>query len=186
MNGAPRTPLLGRYDQVGHLQYNGRSTTLFRPAGRALASQLATPQDAQGAGYCFTTAAVTVTARSVRVWPLSHKVLALVAELREKGVHLVIGRAMTIDTRIGGPTTDMGLLMLGTFAEMELVFQRERRASARASREANGKTWGRPREIDRSAVLADLEDGMSVMKVAAKHGIGRATVFRIKAEAKES
>jgi hypothetical protein len=34
-------------------------------------------------------------------------------------------------------------------------------------------------------VLADLEE-MGVMKVAAKHGIGRATVFRIKAEAKES
>lgn len=113
-----------------------------------------------------------------------HKVLALIAELREKGVHLVIGGAMTIDTRVGGPATDMALLMLGTFAEMELIFQRERRASARASREASGKTWGRPREIDRDAVLADLSDGMSVMKVAAKHGIGRATVFRIKGEAK--
>ncbi|TQE26416.1 recombinase family protein [Streptomyces ipomoeae] len=115
-----------------------------------------------------------------------HKVLALVAELREKGVHLVIGGAMTIDTRVGGPATDMALLMLGTFAEMELIFQRERRASARASRESSGKSWGRPREIDRSAVLADLNDGMSVMKVAAKHGIGRATVFRIKGEAKSN
>ncbi|MFH8716232.1 recombinase family protein [Streptomyces zaomyceticus] len=115
-----------------------------------------------------------------------HKVLALIADLRAEGVHLVIGGAMTIDTRVGGPATDMALLMLGTFAEMELIFQRERRASARASREANGKTWGRPREIDRAAVLEDLGSGMSVMKVAAKHGIGRATVFRIKAEAKEA
>lgn len=48
------------------------------------------------------------------------------------------------------------------------------------------KTWGRPREIDRTAILEDLEGGMSVMKVAAKHGIGRATVFRSKVEAKES
>ncbi|WRZ90014.1 recombinase family protein [Streptomyces sp. NBC_01007] len=113
-----------------------------------------------------------------------HKVLALIAELREKGIHLVIGGAMTIDTRVGGPATDMALLMLGTFAEMELIFQRERRASARVSRESSGKSWGRPREIDRAAVLADLNDGMSVMKVAAKHSIGRATVFRIKSESK--
>ncbi|MGK3943171.1 recombinase family protein [Streptomyces caeruleatus] len=115
-----------------------------------------------------------------------HKVLALVAELREKGIHLVIGGALAVDTRNPGPATDMALLMIGTFAEMELIHQRERRASARASREASGKTWGRPREIDRTAVLEDLSDGMSVMKVAAKHGIGRATVFRIKAEAKEA
>ncbi|MFD4529529.1 recombinase family protein [Streptomyces sp. NPDC058470] len=115
-----------------------------------------------------------------------HKVLALVADLREKGIHLVIGGVTTIDTRVGGPATDMALLMLGTFAEMELIHQRERRASARASRESSGKTWGRPREIDRTAVLEDLEAGMRVMKVAAKHGIGRATVFRIKGEAKES
>lgn len=114
-----------------------------------------------------------------------HKVLALLAELRAEGIHLVIGGAMVIDTRVDGPATDMALLMLGTFAEMELIFRRERRASARASREASGKSWGRPGEIDRAGVLADLNDGMSVMKVAAKHGIGRATVFRIKGEAKE-
>ncbi|WP_332435727.1 helix-turn-helix domain-containing protein [Streptomyces sp. P9-A4] len=69
---------------------------------------------------------------------------------------------------------------------MELIFQRERRASARDSREANDKTWSRPGKIDRAAVLEDLDVGLSVMKVAAKHGIGRATVFRIKAEAKEA
>ncbi|MFG3101828.1 recombinase family protein [Streptomyces sp. NPDC048182] len=114
-----------------------------------------------------------------------HKVLALVAEFREEGIHLVNGGAMTIGTRVVGPATEMALLMLGTFAEMELIFQRERRASAPASRETSGKSWGRPREIDRAAVLADLEE-LSVMKVAAKHGIGRATVFRIKAEAKEA
>ncbi|MFE5510051.1 helix-turn-helix domain-containing protein [Streptomyces sp. NPDC056529] len=42
------------------------------------------------------------------------------------------------------------------------------------------------REIDRAAVLEDLDGGMRVMKVAAKHGIGRATVFRIKAEVEEA
>jgi DNA invertase Pin-like site-specific DNA recombinase len=124
---------------------------------------------------------------------LGGKVLAVAAQPVQGGtdidadtqVPVAVARALT-DALLGCPAAVMALLMLGTFAEMELIFQRERRASARDSREANGKTWGRPREIDRAAVLEDLSDGMSVMKVAAKHGIGRATVFRIKGEAKES
>ncbi|MFE6412484.1 hypothetical protein ACFVOR_36750 [Streptomyces sp. NPDC057837] len=37
---APRTLLLGRYDQAGRLQYTGRSTTLSQTAGRTLAHLL--------------------------------------------------------------------------------------------------------------------------------------------------
>ncbi|MFI1794318.1 ATP-dependent DNA ligase [Streptomyces olivaceoviridis] len=40
---ASRTVLLGRYDAAGRLRYVGRSTTLSRAAGRALADQLAPP-----------------------------------------------------------------------------------------------------------------------------------------------
>ena len=47
---APRTLLLllllGRYDPAGRLQYVGRSTTLSRTAGRAVADQLTPPHDA--------------------------------------------------------------------------------------------------------------------------------------------
>ncbi|MEW2397959.1 hypothetical protein [Streptomyces sp. NPDC046862] len=42
---APRT-LLGRHDPSGRLQYVGRSTTLSRAAGRAVADQLARPHGA--------------------------------------------------------------------------------------------------------------------------------------------
>ncbi|MFF3879409.1 hypothetical protein ACFYYV_49930, partial [Streptomyces sp. NPDC001978] len=42
---APRSLLLGRYDPTGRLQYVGRSTTLSRAAGRAVADQLTPPQD---------------------------------------------------------------------------------------------------------------------------------------------
>ncbi|MCK8438537.1 hypothetical protein G3I77_37770 [Streptomyces sp. D2-8] len=42
----PRTLLLGRYDPAGRLQYVGRSTTLSRAAGRAVADQLAPPHGA--------------------------------------------------------------------------------------------------------------------------------------------
>ncbi|MFH9016124.1 ATP-dependent DNA ligase [Streptomyces sp. NPDC017943] len=40
---APRTVLLGRYDQAGRLQYTGRSTTLSPAASRTLAEQLTQP-----------------------------------------------------------------------------------------------------------------------------------------------
>ncbi|WP_241194174.1 ATP-dependent DNA ligase [Streptomyces sp. SID10115] len=43
---APRTLLLGRYDPAGRLQYVGRSTTLSRAAGRAVADHLAPPHGA--------------------------------------------------------------------------------------------------------------------------------------------
>ncbi|MEU1010948.1 hypothetical protein [Streptomyces sp. NPDC005890] len=43
---APRTVLLGRYDTAGRLQYTGRSTTLSRAAGRALADILVPPMGA--------------------------------------------------------------------------------------------------------------------------------------------
>lgn len=36
----PRTPLLGRYDATGRLAYVGRTTTLARAAGVAVASLL--------------------------------------------------------------------------------------------------------------------------------------------------
>jgi hypothetical protein len=37
----PRTPLLGRYDTEGHLQYPGRTTTLPQAAARSVAVLLA-------------------------------------------------------------------------------------------------------------------------------------------------
>ncbi|GAA4340838.1 ATP-dependent DNA ligase [Streptomyces venetus] len=43
---APHTLLLGRYDTAGRLQYIGRSTTLSRATGRAVADQLGPPHGA--------------------------------------------------------------------------------------------------------------------------------------------
>ncbi|WP_449342234.1 hypothetical protein [Streptomyces aurantiogriseus] len=43
---APLTLLLGRCDPAGRLRYIGRSTTLSRAAGRAVADQLAPPRAA--------------------------------------------------------------------------------------------------------------------------------------------
>ncbi|MBC9718996.1 recombinase family protein [Streptomyces sp. TRM66268-LWL] len=113
-----------------------------------------------------------------------HKMLSLAHELIEKGVFLVVlGGPIPFDTRNPGPQTDMAIAMLGFLSEVELIFQRERRASARASREARGGSWGRPVKGDRDAVLADFAAGMSAREVMTKHDISRATAFRIKATA---
>ncbi|MFG2296440.1 recombinase family protein [Streptomyces sp. NPDC048603] len=120
-----------------------------------------------------------------RLGRTAHKMGEVARKLLADGVHLVVlAGALPFDSRTSGTQTQMALATLSFLAEVELIYQRERRASARASRETRGKTWGRPREVDRAAVLADLDAGLSANKTAAKHGIGRATVFRIKAEAR--
>ncbi|WP_343239598.1 hypothetical protein [Streptomyces sp. SID9913] len=51
---APRTLLLGRYDDAGRLRYVGRSTTLPRAAGRAVAALLSpVPEGHPWTGWTF-------------------------------------------------------------------------------------------------------------------------------------
>lgn len=98
----------------------------------------------------------------------------------ELKAHIVAGGALPVDTRNGN--ADLAVTMLAFISEVELIFQRERRASARASRESRGVKWGRPATVDREAVLSDFSDGMTVREVRERHGISRAHAFRIKAE----
>ncbi|MFE3502961.1 recombinase family protein [Kitasatospora sp. NPDC059160] len=116
--------------------------------------------------------------------------------LRERGVHIrALDGPLSFDTRNGDdPQALLVIAMGGAVAQLELKFQRERRASVRASRETRGAEWGRPREVDRPAVLAELArleiEGVTAnaaaREVASTFKIGRATVFRIKAEAKSA
>lgn len=96
--------------------------------------------------------------------------------------HIVAGGALPVDTRNGN--AELAVLLLAFISEVELIFQRERRASARASRESRGVKWGRPATVDREAVLSDFANGLSVRQVRERHGISRAHAFRIKAEGK--
>ncbi|MFF6954686.1 ATP-dependent DNA ligase [Streptomyces iakyrus] len=68
---APRTLLLGRYDTAGRLQYIGRSTTLSRAVGRAVADHLAPPHGAHPwTGWTFSAGWATLrTLDAVLVQP---------------------------------------------------------------------------------------------------------------------
>jgi DNA invertase Pin-like site-specific DNA recombinase len=71
--------------------------------------------------------------------------------------------------------------MLGVFAEFERAMIRERVMSGLARARAEGKRMGRPpvapMVVDK--VRAAREKGLSVRKIAAKYGVGLATVQRI-------
>lgn len=120
-----------------------------------------------------------------RIGRSTHKMLSLTHELISEGVHLaVLGGPIPFDTRNPGPATDMAIAMLAFLSEVELIFQRERRASARASRDARGGTWGRPvkKADDMSAIWEDFRAGATVAQVRGKYGISRATAFRYKSQ----
>lgn len=95
------------------------------------------------------------------------------------GAHIVAGGALPVDTRNGGG--ELAVLLLAFVSEVELIFQRERRASARASKESRGVKWGRPASVDGDAVRESFAEGLTARQVMALHGISRATAFRLKA-----
>lgn len=108
------------------------------------------------------------------------KMVGLFNELHSKGIHVVAGGALPIDTRNG--SAELAVLLLAFISEVELIFQRERRASARASKEARGVSWGRPRVSDYEEVRESFAEGLTVRQVMERHGISRATAFRIKSQ----
>ncbi len=110
--------------------------------------------------------------------------LGIVAQLEAKGVGLVVlsmGKGERLDTR--NPTSKLMLTILAGVAswEREIMLERQREGIAKAK--ADGKYQGRaPTARNQSdAVLALLADGVPATKVAERLGIGRASVYRIKA-----
>jgi DNA invertase Pin-like site-specific DNA recombinase len=71
--------------------------------------------------------------------------------------------------------------MLGVFAEFERALIRERVLAGLARARAQGRVGGRPRVGDKVArdVRRLRDDGLSVRRIAAKLGIGSATVHRM-------
>ncbi|WP_366139425.1 recombinase family protein [uncultured Endozoicomonas sp.] len=76
----------------------------------------------------------------------------------------------------------MMLSMMGAFAEFELAIRAERQKEGVAIAKAAGKYKGRQKSVDRQAVLDLLEAGKGATDIAKELGIGRKTVYRIKAE----
>jgi DNA invertase Pin-like site-specific DNA recombinase len=68
--------------------------------------------------------------------------------------------------------------MLGVFAEFETNLRRERQLEGIAKAKANGVYKGRKPSIDRDAVAQLRAEGLGPSAIAAKLGIGRASVYR--------
>jgi DNA invertase Pin-like site-specific DNA recombinase len=100
----------------------------------------------------------------------------LVHELRAKGVTLK-ATEQPIDTST--PAGKAFLDMLGVFAEFETSLRKERQLEGIVKAKAQGVYKGGRRQIDRDAVKELQVQGLKPAEVAAKLGIGRASVYRI-------
>jgi len=99
----------------------------------------------------------------------------IVRALHKKGVALK-ATEQPIDT-----TTAAGkafLDMLGVFAEFETNLRKERQLEGIAAAKAKGVYKGRPPTIEAGKVAALKAEGLGPTEIAAKLGIGRASVYR--------
>src|SRR5208337_2349959 len=114
-------------------------------------------------------------ARSVRHF------LEVLDELNHIKVEFVSFRE-NIDT--GGPLGRAMVVIVSAIAELErnLIVERVRAGMRRAR--AEGRQIGRARlDVDRGQIVHDRRSGMSLTRVATKHGVSRASVCRIVKEA---
>ncbi|MER9227728.1 recombinase family protein [Mesorhizobium sp. M0664] len=104
--------------------------------------------------------------------------VAITKALRAKGVALRI-LSMNLDTAT--PTGKLMLNLLGSIAEFERELMLERQREGIAKAKAEGKYKGRAPTARAKAkdVLKLKADGLTGDAIAAKLGIGRASVFRI-------
>ncbi len=83
-----------------------------------------------------------------------------------------------IDT--GGPLGRAMVVIVGAIAELERSLLVERVKSGMRRAKLEGRRIGRaPLNVDRTAIVRDRLNGLSLMKGAKKHGVSRATVCRL-------
>lgn len=75
------------------------------------------------------------------------------------------------------------LQMLGVFAEFETAIRRERQLEGIAKAKAEGVYKGRPASIDAEKIRALKAEGVGPSEIAKRLGIGRASVYRLLAQA---
>jgi DNA invertase Pin-like site-specific DNA recombinase len=104
----------------------------------------------------------------------------IVHDLRERGVHLkATEQPVDTSTAAGKAFLDM----LGVFAEFETNLRRERQMEGIAAAKTRGVYKGRPASIDAAEVRRLKGEGLGATEIAAKLGIGRASVYRVLATA---
>ena len=80
------------------------------------------------------------------------------------------------------PMNELMLSMIGAFAKFERAVLKERQAEGIEKAKLKGVYQGSKPSIDRNAVLNLLSEGVSPTQAAKTLGIGRNSVYRIKAE----
>jgi DNA invertase Pin-like site-specific DNA recombinase len=110
-------------------------------------------------------------------------VLTTIAELRERGVGIrTLADPLPVDTGAeASPMAEIAIVMLSLFGQMELTFNRERAAHARAVAAANGTRAGRPSVVDpkQLAYAIHLRDtDYTMAQIGAATGLSRATLYR--------
>ena len=105
---------------------------------------------------------------------------AIVRELEGKGVTLK-ATEQPIDTST--PAGRCFLQMLGVFAEFETAIRRERQMEGIAAAKAKGVYKGRPPSIETEEIAKLKAEGLGATEIAKRLGIGRASVYRVLANA---
>ena len=126
----------------------------------------------------------TVNVHSIdRLARNSVDLLRLVGDFKLLGVSVVFHReSLTFSAGHQDPMNELMLSMIGAFAQFERSVLKERQAEGIAKAKAKGIYTGTKPSIDRKAVLELLSDGVSPSQIAKDLGIGRNSVYRIKAE----
>lgn len=113
----------------------------------------------------------------------SQDLLRLVDEFKALGVTLRFHReALTFTAEDSDPIGELMFTMLGAFAQFERSILKERQREGIEKAKQRGAYTGAKKRIDRSKVLALLSDGVGPSAIAKELGIGRKSVYRIKAE----
>jgi DNA invertase Pin-like site-specific DNA recombinase len=94
-------------------------------------------------------------------------------QFHKEGLHFKAGEN-------GSKTADLMLNILGAVAEFERAMIRERQSEGIAKAKAKGIYKGRNPTIDHTAILAELDSGLSMRKTAEKLGVSLSTVQRAK------
>src|SRR5665647_1452728 len=90
---------------------------------------------------------------------------------------------LPVDTTTeGGALAELAIVLLTLFAQMELTFNRERAAHARAVAQSQGRQVGRPSVVDPKVLAYALHlrdvDGSLMSEIATLTGLSRATLYR--------
>jgi len=119
---------------------------------------------------------VIIVAAFDRLARSTRNFLELVDEFDSLGIELISARE-AVDTST--PIGRMFVTLLGSIAELEKSFIRERIKAGMRRRKLDGLPVGRqPLDVDHAAIVADRVGGMSLTGVASKYSISRASVVR--------